>query len=323
MNSTKLFYRYWNALDECDRVADGMQPGAVRLALRLAIDDGIAMQAGTPSQPSTADRATEWQQAQISRLNEWLQVHEPGLYISPGDTADATLAALGIRDRRIAELHDDMDKLQTDVDAECADLQEELTSARNELVLLIEERDSLRQRLAQIDAGRDPQIAHDYEKEIADLNEQLAEMDADNSDLRNRVQQAQQEIDRLTRENGIAVATFNSLREPVATTNGNGVDPTTAPGWGRNHPAWDEMTDEQRVAIYELHSGRVKFGELSMELRTEILARVLRYTMDGAERMTMAQFDTRKPTWMPIASGLVRVFGGSWPKTLDLAATPA
>ncbi|MBP8293653.1 MAG: hypothetical protein KAX65_12835, partial [Caldilineaceae bacterium] len=129
-----LFYRYWNALQESAEGDIKVAPGTIRLALRLAIDDAIALAA--PAQ-TLDQRVNEHLGTQIARLNDWLQVHEPGLYISPGDTADATLAALGIRDRRIAELHADLEKLQTDVDAECADLQEELTSARNELALLI------------------------------------------------------------------------------------------------------------------------------------------------------------------------------------------
>ena len=139
------------------------------------------------------------------------------------------------------------------------------------------------------------------------LRRQITQLDVDNADLTQR----------------LSNLAFNS----VAHSNGNGtdVDPTapTPVAWGRACPAWDGMTDEEREAVYDLASGRVKFGELSMELRTEILTRVLRYTMDGAERLTMAQFDNRKPDWMPIASGLVRVFGGQWLKMLDLAATPA
>ena len=131
------------------------------------------------------------------------------------------------------------------------------------------------------------------------------------------------EIDRLTRQNVIAVGTLNSLTEVHSNGNGAGVDPTPTPAWTRNHPAWEGMTDEQRIAVFELHTDRVKFGELSMELRTEILVRVLRHTMDGTKRLTMAQFDNRKPEWMPMASGLVKVFGGKWPKLLDLAAATA
>ena len=128
-----LFYRYWNALNECDDGDARIHTGAVRLALRLAIDEAIALSA--PAQ-TLDQRVNEHLGSQISRLNDWLQVHEPGLYISPGDTADAVLAAL--------------DKLQTYVDAECADLQEEVTSARNELALLIANRDALANELLDV-----------------------------------------------------------------------------------------------------------------------------------------------------------------------------
>lgn len=158
MSTTEIIYqKYWNALVGVEAV---MVPAdtAIALALRLAIDEAIATHPVALKQPSTADRVVEWQQMQISRLNDWLQVHEPGIYLSPGDTADAILAALGNRDQRIAELDADLEKLQTDVDAECADLQEDLTSARQELAPLIEERDSLRQRLAQMEA--DNSLSH-------------------------------------------------------------------------------------------------------------------------------------------------------------------
>ena len=135
MSTTEIIYqKYWNALVGVEAVLVP-QDTAIALALRLAIDEAIATHPVALMQPSNADRVVEWQQTQISRLNDWLQVHEHGLYISPGDTADAVLAALGIRDQRIAELLADMDKLQADVDAECADLQEHL-SAENERTAL-------------------------------------------------------------------------------------------------------------------------------------------------------------------------------------------
>ena len=56
----------------------------------------------------------------------------------------------------------------------------------------------------------------------------------------------------------------------------------------------------------------------------KLLRRVLSYTITASEqRLTMAKFDQCKPEWMPQASGLVKYFGGSWSKLLNLDLTPA
>ncbi len=141
MSTDAIFEKYATALGDIGADTRQLSGDAVLLALRLAIGDAyaagsaladdLAAIVASQQQPDPDQRQQESLQAQIGRLNDWLQVHEPGLYISPGDTADATLAALGIRDRRIAELLADMDKLQADVDAEIAELQESLGAAQD------------------------------------------------------------------------------------------------------------------------------------------------------------------------------------------------
>ena len=271
-----LFYRYWNALNECDDGDARIHTGAVRLALRLAIDEAIALSA--PAQ-TLDQRVNEHLGSQISRLNDWLQVHEPGLYISPGDTADAVLAALGNRDQRIAELSADLDKLQTYVDAECADLQEELTSARNELALLIANRDAL-------------------------ANELL--------DVRGRLSMP------------ALVTVLQTDYSQADHANGAAPNPTTTPEWNRNHPAWDGLSDEQRVTVYQLASGDLRFRNISKEDRLDLVGRVLRHLTAAGETVTGPQFDRLKPHWMPTAGAVVLLAESrKWQDLLALTMEPA
>ncbi len=278
MSTTEIIYqKYWNALVGVEAVLVP-QDTAIALALRLAIDEAIATHPVALMQPSNADRVVEWQQTQISRLNDWLQVHEHGLYISPGDTADAVLAALGIRDQRIAELLADMDKLQADVDAECADLQEELTSARGELTTLIANRDAL-------------------------ANELL--------DVRGRLSMP-------------ALVTVLQTDYSQA-TNGNGAapNPTTTPEWNRNHPAWDGLSDEQRVTVYRLTSGDLRFRNISKEDRIDLVGRVLRHLAADGKPVTGPKFDRLRPNWMPTAGAVVLLAESrKWQELLALTMEP-
>lgn len=276
-----IFYRYRNALVECSDDGSSIpEPGAVRLALRLAIDDSYeaasvianelaaivaaqekALQAALDQvdqlrqqrndQPD--QRVNEHLQAQISRLNDWLQVHEPGLYISPGDTADAVLAALGIRDRRIAELNVDLEKLQTDVDTEIAELQESLSAAQDAFA-----------RLPQTDS----QASH-----------------------------------------------VNGAEPPA--------NPTTAPDWNRDHPAWNGMSDEHLEVLLDLMTGKITFRQASKQFRLNLVQRVLRHLADENGKVAAPQFDRLRPHWMPTAGAVVAlVESHKWHDLLTLALEP-
>lgn len=276
MTTEAIYQKYWDALTAVEAV---MVPAdtAIALALRLAIGDAyaagsaladdlaaiVASQA-TPERSPADQRYAEQLQAQISRLNEWLQKYAPALYHNPDiDTAAAVLMEIGVLRRQLSQQIDD---------------HADLASARRELVTLIAERDSLRQQLAQMDADN------------AGLTLRCTGLETVISDVMQQRDAAQEEIDRLTRQNAIAVDTFNSLHTNGAAAGSvTGLDPT-APApmtWGRACTAWDNMSDEERVAIYDLFSGRMKFGELPIELRTEILTRVLRHMMNGSERLKM------------------------------------
>ena len=93
---------------------------AVELALRLALselEEEIAT--ATPAAQFTDHRyATD--SAQIIRLNDWLAQHAPDTYHEPGDTADAVLAVLNYQRTKLAALEADLERLQTDANAEIA-----------------------------------------------------------------------------------------------------------------------------------------------------------------------------------------------------------
>ncbi len=303
MSTDAIFAKYAHALEATNIRLGGFDQDAVRLALHLAIADAYAAGSALAEDLAAivASQATmqqaesihdcEYVDRQMRMIADWLIANSDGQKTArtPGERI---LDAIKQRDGEIDALRQQLAQL----DADNADLTQRLSNLAG----------------VQAEAGR-------LRQEIADLREQVI------PDYQNNLASLSAEIDRLTQQNVIAVETFNSLSEAHSNGNGAGVDPMapTLAAWGRACPAWDGMTDEERIALYELTSGRAKFGELSLELRTEILARVLRHTMDGAERLTMARFDNRKPEWMPMASGLVKVFGGKWPKLLDLATAPA
>jgi hypothetical protein len=171
------------------------------------------------------------------------------------------------------------------------------------------ERDRLRLQLARAEQeleGRRTSGAA-WVEEIARLREQVAAMDADNAELI-------AEVARLTQQNTIAVDTFNSM---VAErhSNGNGVDPTTAAqsqeatAWGRNHPAWDGLDDVSREWLYDLASGVRKFGQTPMELRKDLVLRVMTHLGGNP---TMAKFDGHAPAWMAGGSSLTKTFNCKW-----------
>lgn len=304
MTTAAIFDKYATALVDIGADTLKLSGDAVLLALRLAIGDAydaggavaadlvaIVAEQAIPERSPADQRYAEQLQAQISRLNEWLAAKAPSLYRDTTDTATAVLAVI--------------DTLQ------CA-----MAEYREQLAQLDADNAGLTLRLANL-AGVQAE-AERLRAEIADLREQVI------PDYQNSLANLTAEIDRLTRQNAIAVDTFNSL----AHSNGNGVDPTpaaqSAHGWSRNDPAWEGMTDEEYIALYQLDSGRVKFGELPIAQRTEILRRVILNLTGGTQRLTMAKFDFYKPEWMPMASGLVKVFGGNWKTVQSLAeAAPA
>lgn len=303
-----IFYRYWNALIEDDDGRITLEPGAVRLALRLAIDDAYgagpdlasdlsaivanqdkALQAALDrvdklrqernDQPD--QRSLEVARTQIGRLNDWLQVHEPGLYISPGDTADATLAALGKRDKRIATLQTELDN-------------------------------AIGERTVAEDANRrlhywlTANISNDYPDAL------------DDADLAIWAITALQQTVTAMQQAGTNGAT--------PTTNGAALDPTPAAqsevsDWGRNHPAWQALPAADLAVIDQLSSGQIKFRSLSRTLRRDLVHRVIRsLAANNGGKLTSSAWDRYRPLWLPTQAAVcVLSPTGNWPSLLAAA----
>lgn len=102
---------------------------------------------------------------------------------------------------------------------------------------------------------------------------------------------------------------------PVS-TNGSAAsdaDPTPAPGWGAGHPAWEGMTEEEVVQLAALEAGAMRFGRLDRDVRIKLVGRVMGELVDIDGKLTMEEFDRRKPAWMPVATGLMMLTeGGRW-----------
>lgn len=248
--------KYMTALSEITADGGWVEWPAVRLALRLAIADGVT-------------------------VGRTIAGHEA--------------AALGEKlERRQSMLLD----LQAALDAALADA-----------AAVREERDSLRQQLAQMDADN------------ADLTQQLKNKDVYIAAINNRMVEAlaaadkareasvalQAEIDRLTRQNTIAVDTFNSLAEH---TNGNGA--ALNAGW---RDVLTDLTAAQLDFVESLDAGRRRFRDVPKRDRLSIIQSILRHIQraTGAEATpAMSAYDQARPAWAPQASGIPVVFGCSW-----------
>jgi hypothetical protein len=157
------------------------------------------------------------------------------------------------------------------------------------------------------------------------LHGQLAQMDADNADLLNKVHQAQLEIDRLTRLNEIATDAFNSLY-----TNGNSVDPTAAArsleatDWGRNHPAWQALPAADLAVIDQISSGLITFRRMSKTLRRDLVVRVIRHLASQyGGTISSSVWDHHRPHWMPTQGAVIALTdGGKWSSLLRMALEP-
>lgn len=139
------------------------------------------------------------------------------------------------------------------------------------------------------------------------LRQQMVQMDADEAALRRQVVELQREVDRLTRQNTIAVDTFNSLAEH---TNGNGA--ALNAGW---RDVLTDLTAAQLDFVESLDAGRRRFRDVPKRDRLSIIQSILRHIQraTGAEATpAMSAYDQARPAWAPQASGIPVVFGCSW-----------
>lgn len=261
MSTEAIYQKYINAMQQITGDGTWVDWSAVRLALRLAVQDA----------------------------------HAAGMATCSGVADD--LAAIAAN----------QDKALQHALAQVDPLREERNTLIQQLAQLDADNASLTQRLRVLDGVQAG--AARLRQEIADLREQVI------PEYQAELAKATAEIDRLTRENGIAVATFNSLREPA--TNGAGPvaeslpAPLQATWWYDN---LDEETNDWRVSI---EAGRRTFRQVPKGQRLLLAQAVARAIGQGA-LPKQSDFDAGKPHWMPGAGGLAQAFGCNWAELLTV-----
>ena len=158
--------------------------------------------------------------------------------------------------------------------------------------------------------------------QIAELQGEIAKLDADNADLTAKLQNAhlswraaQADADRLA---------LRIAQQPDAIhVNGNGtgaVDPTPATAseteWGRSNPVWNGLTAEEREELYAVVNGEKKWRQLTKNFRRDLMQRVLSGLTKGGT-VSMSEFDNMRPAWMPTANSLATSLGMKWTDMLN------
>lgn len=139
MNTNEIFRRYWSALCAITDDGHGLDDGAVRLALHLAINDTSALSLAFDQ---NLQRMYEADAAQIVRMNDWLAEHAPDFYRMPGDTATAVIAALEAKDEHIRMLIQNSPLVAAQNEA--AMLRQQLALEQAEVAHLVGEIETLR-----------------------------------------------------------------------------------------------------------------------------------------------------------------------------------
>ena len=291
MTTAAIFDKYASALVDIGADTLKLSTDAVLLALRLAVQDAYA--AGAALADDLA--ASVASQAQITAERDRLR-------------AQLEHAELELEGRRMcgAAWVDEIDRLREQLAAMDAD------NAR--LIASLTAADKIQETLNQAIADRDDQSDH-LIRNAKNMTLLLEERDR-------TILRLQAEIDRLTRQNVIAVDTFNSLAAHT-----NGANPTPAAqsqDWGRSHPAWDGLSDDQRVTLYQLTKGELTFRQISRKERIDLVGRVLRHLADADGNVTSTQFDRLRPEWMSTAGAVVLLAESrKWNDLLTLVATKA
>jgi hypothetical protein len=314
MSTHVIFEKYWDALvTTADSTLVLSQP-AVRLALRLAIGDAYDAGAAVAADlvAIVAEQALPERSLADQRYAEQLQAQISRLNEWLAEEEPA-LYRSPCTDTAGAVL--DAIK-RRDVD---------LTNAYHDLQAAASETSGLRQQLAQMDAdnadlaqrlsNRETVLAADRERL------KLALSDADKAHKANAMLQA--EIDRLTRQNAIATDTFNSLSEAHT----NGVDPTPASpsaDWGRNHPAWEALPAADLAVIDQISSGLITFRRTSKTLRRDLVVRVIRHLASQyGGTISSGEWDRHRPDWMPTQGAVIMLSDGeNWTSLLAMAIEP-
>lgn len=169
MTTEAIYHKYWSALVGVEAVMVP-QDAAIALALRLAIGDAydaggavaadlvaIVAEQATPERSPADQRYAEQLQAQISRLNEWLEKYAPALYRDTTDTATAVLAVIDALQGTVAEYREQLVQL----DADNADLTQQVavwSASNTRLINSLTAADKVQETLHQAIADRDAEI---------------------------------------------------------------------------------------------------------------------------------------------------------------------
>lgn len=333
-----IFAKYFNGLQETNVRLGGIDEAAVRLALHLAIADALALR--EPALPAcrvsnaTDQRIAEWQQSQIVRLNEWLEINRTDLYFNGDfDTAQAILAALASLEERltasqaiIADLRVALRKAEV-ITAEQPGYEEQQNRLMRWLIdnepeaslacdadkgvagVIIALLDKQRLSIANYDQA----LTH-AQNEAAMLRQQRASLQEDLEAAQQAREDNRQEVQQLRQE------LTQALQRAAV------VDPTPAPDWGPSHPAWQGLTAADLGVIDQLASGATKFRKLTRPARCDLVLRAIRHL--ASERngtISGGDWDRYRPLWMPTTGAVMMLSDdGRWPSLLALALeTPA
>lgn len=325
-----IFAKYFNGLRETSVRLGGIDEAAVRLAMHLAIADALALREPAPPachvSNATDQRIAEWQQSQIVRLNEWLEINRTDLYFNGDfDTAQAILAALASLEERltasqafIADLRVALRKAEA-MTAEQPGYEEQQNALTRWLIDNASERipqhrtvagaviavlDEQRAAIANYDTA----LTH-AQNEVAMLRQQRASLQEDLDATQQAREDNRQEVQQLRQE------LTQALQRAAA------VDPTPAPDWGPSHPAWQGLTAVDLDVIDQLASGATKFRKLTRPARCDLVLRAIRHL--ASERngtISGGDWDRCRPLWMPTTGAVMMLSDDKrWPSLLALA----
>ena len=150
--------------------------------------------------------------------------------------------------------------------------------------------------------------------EVAELRQQIAQMDTDNAALIRRNRELVAALD-------IATGAAPAVAKPVA-VHTNGATPSAI----NNLIALDisGLSSENLDWWIGLQAGRQQWRSIPKRNRLDLVRCVLSHDNDDGA-MTMATFDNIRPEWMPTAGTHTKVFNMSWEQlndfTVELEAT--
>ena len=293
MDLNPLYLKYVDALDHVSGRGTWLDPGAVRLALRLALDEAHA--AGQERARATNHVTARDYAVEFSRLAEYL--------ITQGHDSDAVFdaAPAQIVDRCIGHM------TNLAATASRVDTGQQLAQWLAEhLEVAVDGGTPAAQAIAALAYYQD-QFAQ--QKATAERHfGSLLEREIEIANLRQTVGLLQAQLQQPAVLAPVALASPNKHD-----AHGNGNGQATAPFASK--AAVPEGLSPVAEEYWEgCMRGAHLFRSLPIAVRLEFVQAVLRQAPAG-EAMKMSEYDAIKPAWMPVASSVVKTYSCSW---LDL-----